>query len=81
MLRLRRISVWLSQGLNVILLGGRPGEMTSGKLYRKREYENCRWCAWVCRRLNWLTGETDHCRGAYEADNRRARELLDEHDA
>jgi len=77
MLRLRRTAVVLSTLINVVFLGGRTNEMTSGKLYRLRERGNCRWCAWVCRRLNWIFRESDHCREAYEADRRRARELLE----
>jgi len=76
--RLRRTAAVLSTLFNVVVLGGRSNEMTSGKLYRLRERGGCRWCAWVCRQLDWLTWEVDHCRNAYEADRRRARELLEE---
>jgi hypothetical protein len=78
MLRLRRTAAALSALLNVAVLGGRPGEMTSGKLYRMRKHEACGWCAVVCRWLDALTGEDDHCWNAHVADQRRAHEYLAE---
>ena len=71
--RLKRTLEALSQLLNVVLFGGRPDEMLSAKMHRKRA-AGCRVCRVACRLLDWLTWERDHCESAYQGDLRRARE-------
>lgn len=77
MRRLSRTAAALSALFNVVVLGGRPGEMASGKLARLRDRHGCVWCARVCAVLDWLTWEVDHCRRAHESDLLRARALLE----
>lgn len=80
---LRRLFVCLSQTLNV-LTGGRPNEMLSAKLYRLRlpyigtpAWKRNTACV-LCRMLNYVFWEQDHCQSAYRAHVRRLRETMQE---
>ncbi|WP_430010336.1 hypothetical protein [Methylophaga lonarensis] len=69
-----RIAAWLSQGLNVILLGGHEDETVSARAYRSQN--RLRWLI-VYRALNFVFfWQFDHCRESHERDRRRAKELL-----
>jgi len=67
--QLTRIAAWLSQGFNVLLLGGHHDETVSGRAYRNR---------WPARR--WINAvffwQEDHCRASHMRDIEWAKELL-----
>ena len=79
---IKKILVWLDQGLNVIFapilnrfIGesphrfGDPDETLSSVFGKNVEAGYCKLCTFMCRWLDWL--DTDHCKKAIERDEGR----------
>lgn len=77
MTRIYRTLALLSMLINVVLLGGRPGEMTSTKVYRLARRGN-RFAGIAEVALGWLFWDRDHCARCLAKDRVRAGQLLSE---
>lgn len=77
MTRIYRTLALLSMLINVTLFGGRPGEMTSTKVYRLA-IRGSRFACFAEFVLGFLFLDLDHCRQCWLKDIQRAQELLEE---
>ena len=63
------ILIWLTQGINTIVLAGSPDESTSSRAFRLQHHT-------FWRRLkhfiNWLLRDDQHCYKAYVAEAEKA---------
>ena len=49
---------WVDRGINV-LFGGDPRQSVSSRMGRDVAAGRCKFCGWLCRRLDFF--EADHC--------------------
>lgn len=71
---LTRVSAWLSQGINCVLLNGSPDQTVSARAYLNRDTEY--WGkAYTAINLVFFW-QVNHCRESHEADVRFARSIL-----
>jgi hypothetical protein len=59
----------LDQFANAFLFGGYPDETISSRLGRLRP--SCVFCRFVCRILNFVFRQPDHCKTALENERKR----------
>lgn len=74
--QLIRIAAWISQGFNVILLGGHQNRTVSARCYLKKDR---RVWGFFYKLINKIFfWQEDHCYQSYKVDYRFAKEVLEE---
>lgn len=69
-----RVFAWLSQGVNVIFLGGHEDETVSARAYRQKHF--MRWLI-LYQALNLIFfWQEDHCQQSYDRDVQRANQIV-----
>ena len=76
---LTRVAVWLSQGINCVLLNGSPDQTVSARAYVNRS--DPVWGS-TYHMINVIFfWQEDHCRDSHRADVNFAREVLETREA
>ena len=71
---LTRVSAWLSQGINCVLLNGSPDQTVSARAYinQKEKYWGIAY-KWINKLFFW---QGNHCKASYQVDINFAKSIL-----